>query len=80
MILAKTDLQALLQARHASPHAVLGMHPHRRGRSNGVVVRALVRHAEACAVAESGGDGLWPMTLLGPAFWQGWYNTSSPRR
>ncbi len=77
MILAKTDLQALLQARHASPHAVLGMHPHRRGRSNGVVVRALVRHAEACAVAESGGDGLWPMTLLAP---EGCFEVFIPKR
>ena len=45
VLLPKTDFHALLQARHASPHAVLGMHPHTKGRSAGVVVRALLRQA-----------------------------------
>ena len=52
MILAKSDLNALLQARHAAPHAVLGMHPLTRRRSKGVVARAFLREAVACEVVE----------------------------
>jgi 1,4-alpha-glucan branching enzyme len=43
------DLQALLQARHSDPHSVLGMHP----RTRGVVVRAFLKGASACAVVDA---------------------------
>ena len=52
MILSRTDLQALLTATHSAPHSVLGMHPHRRGRVPGVVVRALLRGVDACEVVD----------------------------
>lgn len=57
MIISKADLAALLHATHAAPHGVLGMHPHTRGRSQGVVVRALLRDAVTCAVVELEGKG-----------------------
>jgi len=50
--MTQDDLQALLEARHATPHSVLGMHPYVRGRSRGVVVRALLRGAVSCEVVE----------------------------
>ena len=54
MIISKADLAALLNATHSSPHAVLGMHPQLRGKSQGLVVRALLRDAVTCAVLEVG--------------------------
>ena len=52
MILAKTDLTALLEAMHATPHSVLGMHPVTYRRSPSLVVRAFLRGATACEVVE----------------------------
>ncbi|WP_199226778.1 1,4-alpha-glucan branching protein GlgB [Opitutus sp. ER46] len=52
MLLSKADLTSLLQAKHASPHSVLGMHPTRHGRSPGVVARAFVSGASACEVID----------------------------
>ncbi len=52
MIISKADLAALLNAKHAAPHGVLGMHPHTRGKSEGVVARALLREAVTCEVVE----------------------------
>ncbi len=66
MILSKTDFEALLQARHGAPHAVLGMHPCTHRRSRGLVVRALLRDAVACRVALDGEEasGALPMKLI----------------
>ena len=52
LIISKTDLAALLGAKHPTPHSVLGMHPLTYRRSHGVVVRALLRDATACEVIE----------------------------
>jgi 1,4-alpha-glucan branching enzyme len=57
VITSKSDLAALLNATHAAPHGVLGMHPVKRGRSQGVVVRSLVRDAVTCAVVELDAKG-----------------------
>ncbi len=54
MIISKLDLAALLLAKHASPHSVLGMHPLQRNRSQGVVVRAFLSGAQTCEVVELG--------------------------
>jgi 1,4-alpha-glucan branching enzyme len=56
-MLESSHLAALLEARHAAPHSVLGMHPVTYRRSKGVVVRALVAGAEKLEVVdlESGG-------------------------
>jgi 1,4-alpha-glucan branching enzyme len=52
VILAKTDLTALLEAMHPTPHSVLGMHPVTYRRSPSLVVRAFLRGATACEVVE----------------------------
>jgi len=75
VLIAKADLQSLLQARHASPHSVLGMHP----RKDGVVVRALLQGALSCEVAEPdapGAPGL-PMKRLAP---EGFFEVAIPKR
>jgi 1,4-alpha-glucan branching enzyme len=56
VIISKADLALLLQAKHATPHSVLGMHPLTRNRSCGVVVRAFLSGAAACEVVELGGQ------------------------
>jgi 1,4-alpha-glucan branching enzyme len=79
VIISKSDLTALIQARHASPHAVLGMHPHPRGRTPGLVVRALVSGAAGCEVVEAVAhpSEAWPMTRLAP---EGLFEVFIPKR
>ena len=77
VLLSKNDLHALLQARHASPHAVLGMHPTTKGRTAGVIVRALLRQAGQCAVVDVTSGEVWPMTSLAPA---GLFEVLIPKR
>jgi 1,4-alpha-glucan branching enzyme len=77
MIISKTDLDLLLHAKHPSPHAVLGMHPHVRGRSKGVVVRALALSASACAVVDVADGKRWEMKALAPG---GVFETFIPGR
>jgi len=57
---------ALLEARHALPHAVLGMHPIKHKRNQGVVVRAFLAGATACEVVELDAQPpkSFPMTRL----------------
>src|SRR3984893_14033436 len=43
MLLTQDELQSLIQAKHRSPHQLLGMHP--LGDGSGVVVRALLPNA-----------------------------------
>jgi len=52
VILSKADLHLLLEARHASPHAILGMHPVTRKKVKGVVARAFLRDVTACEVVD----------------------------
>jgi len=52
VILSKADLNLLLEARHASPHAILGMHPVTRRKVKGVVARAFLRDVTACEVMD----------------------------
>jgi len=75
VLIAKADLQSLLQARHADPHSVLGMHPSRQG----VVVRAFLQGAIGCEVAEPdapGAAGL-PMARLAP---EGFFEVAIPKQ
>jgi 1,4-alpha-glucan branching enzyme len=73
--ISKSDLKALLETKHSHPHAVLGMHPAKHGRTEGVVVRALVREAAECAVIDArnaatlmaGEAPRWAMSQLAPA-------------
>ncbi|HYD83242.1 MAG TPA: 1,4-alpha-glucan branching protein GlgB [Opitutus sp.] len=64
MIISTTDLADLLNAQHTSPHSVLGMHPMARGKTKGVVVRALLRNVENCAVVDVAAGEDWPMTSI----------------
>ena len=68
VLLSKTDLAALLEARHASPHSVLGMHPVTYRRSPSVVARAFLQGAAACEVVELDAEPAraHPMTRLAP--------------
>jgi 1,4-alpha-glucan branching enzyme len=76
VLVAKPDLKALLQARHAFPHSVLGMHPAVQRRSKGVVVRAFLPGARECAVVEEGVPAV-PMKLIAP---EGFFEVFVPRR
>ena len=53
------------------------MHPHRVGRTAGVVVRAFVRHSVACAVVDPASGEVWSMESLAP---EGFYECFIPRR
>ena len=66
MSISKTEIDQLLEARHTSPHSVLGMHPFKKGRSQGVIVRALVRGAEGVEVVDAVAHPTeaWPMKRL----------------
>ena len=72
--ISKIELKSLLEARHSQPHSLLGMHPVKQGRTEGVVVRALLRAAAECAVIDArdaaalmvGGAPRWPMRQLAP--------------
>jgi 1,4-alpha-glucan branching enzyme len=52
VIISTTDLTALIEARHAAPHSVLGMHPVLHKRTRGVVARACVSGAESCEIID----------------------------
>jgi 1,4-alpha-glucan branching enzyme len=79
VILSTADLKALLQAKHGTPHSVLGMHPIERRRSKGVVARALIRGATACEVVDLDAPkpSAFPMKLLAP---EGFFEVFIPRR
>ena len=53
MITPQADIQALLTARHSSPHAILGMHVFHRENTSGIVVRALLKDVIHCEVIDS---------------------------
>ena len=73
------DLQALLEARHASPHSLLGMHPWTYKRSHGVVARAMVRGAEQCEIVDLASEPWkkFPMTKIAP---EGVFEVFIPKR
>ena len=77
LVITPSELDALLHARHAAPHAVLGMHPCVKGGQRGLVVRALVREAARCAVVDTGRREAWAMTRLDEA---GMFEAFIPRR
>ena len=68
MTLSKNDAKDILQARHGSPHSVLGMHPFTSRRGPGLVVRAFLRDAAACDVVliSDSPPSVFPMDSLAP--------------
>jgi len=77
VILSKPELKAFLEAKHATPHDRLGMHPHTHARSHGLVVRAFLREAERCAVVEIDSGEAWAMTRLAD---EGFFEVFIPRK
>jgi 1,4-alpha-glucan branching enzyme len=75
--LTQAEIDALLRARETQPHARLGMHPRLRGKTHGLVVRALVREAHECAVVDLARDRVHPMTRLAD---EGLFEVWLPRR
>jgi 1,4-alpha-glucan branching enzyme len=66
VILPKAELASFLAAKHATPHDWLGMHPQLRGRSKGLVVRALVRGVASCEVVDLATEERFAMTRVAP--------------
>lgn len=81
MITSLDDIQALLLARHSSPHSVLGMHLHTQGEVTAVVIRAFLRDVIDCSVidldSKSASKKAYAMKRLNP---EGFFELRLPRR
>jgi len=68
VIIAKPEIEALLGARHSSPHSVLGMHRGTVRHAPALIVRALLREASACAVVlpDESPPAVVPLKRLAP--------------
>ncbi|HEX3728584.1 MAG TPA: 1,4-alpha-glucan branching protein GlgB [Opitutaceae bacterium] len=90
--MTKADLKALIEASHADPHSVLGMHPAEapkaRGKGKaaaaeaagrGLTVRAFLREAQSCEVVDMDAavPTAYPMERLAP---EGVFEAFIPRR
>ncbi|MCH8474561.1 MAG: 1,4-alpha-glucan branching protein GlgB [Opitutales bacterium] len=75
MILAKTDLQRLLEGKEANPHFYFGMHPHTKGRKKGQVIRCRLANAKRCLVVHAGKpteEGVELERITECGFFEGW--------
>ncbi|MDX2111893.1 MAG: 1,4-alpha-glucan branching protein GlgB [Verrucomicrobiota bacterium] len=52
MIIETSDYEAILQAAHTQPHAILGLHPATQRKQKGLVARAFLRDAVTCEVVD----------------------------
>jgi len=77
VIIPQDLLERFLNATASHPHDSLGMHPWKVGRVHGVVVRAFVSGASACAVVDPASGETWAMTRLAEA---GFYEVFIPKR
>jgi 1,4-alpha-glucan branching enzyme len=77
VIISKPELTSFLEARHATPHDLLGMHPLTHGRSQGVVVRAFLRGADGGYVIDASTGETWPMKRLAE---DGFFEVFIPRK
>jgi 1,4-alpha-glucan branching enzyme len=77
VIISKEDLQSFLEAKNGHPHALLGMHPVKEGKSSGVVVRAFLRNAAECDVVDVATDERFSMQRLSP---EGFFEAVIPGR
>jgi 1,4-alpha-glucan branching enzyme len=68
-------VQALLEARHPDPFAVLGPHE----TPDGIVIRALVPHAEQVTALPGDGPGEFPLMARGGGFFEGLVNQGKNR-
>ncbi len=79
MIIAKSEIEALLSARHPSPHSVLGMHRSTFRNAPSLVVRALLRDVVSCEVVlcDERPPAVIPLKRLAP---EGLYGAQLPGR
>ncbi len=77
MIITQTELDSFLKATNAQPHAHLGMHPLKKGKTAGVVARAFIRDAAKCEVVELAGEKRYSMEQLAP---EGFFEVFIPDR
>lgn len=77
--LTPAELASFIEARNACPHDFLGMRPFKKGRTQGVLVRAFIREAKACEVVDLGGKTApaAQMELLAP---EGFFEVLIPNR
>ncbi len=54
MIVSKNELDSITKVASRQPHGILGMHPHKKGKKGGIVVRAFLDDAKTCSVVEVG--------------------------
>ena len=76
VILSTAELASFIEAQNAAPHDFLGMRPHKVGRIQGVLVRAFLRDAKACAVVDLASGAAVEMELLAP---EGFFEVFIPK-
>ena len=77
VIISPAELASFIEARNACPHDFLGMRPHKKGRSQGVLVRAFIREAKACSVVDLAKNTDVEMEMLAT---EGFFEVFIPRR
>ncbi len=77
VIISPAELASFIEARNACPHDFLGMRPHKKGRSQGVLVRAFIREAKACSVVDLAKNTAVEMEMLAT---EGFFEVFIPRR
>ena len=72
VIISKSELASFIEAKNGNPHTFLGMHKVKKGRGQGVVVRAFVREAAKCVVVDLAGGESFELKQLAPeGFFEG---------
>ncbi|MCF3652006.1 1,4-alpha-glucan branching protein GlgB [Synoicihabitans lomoniglobus] len=77
MTLSPKQIDVLNNAQEASPHDVLGMHPAKRGKLSGLVVRCFIHGATGCDVVETATGKSFGMECLADT---GLFEVFIPRR
>ncbi|MFO1447640.1 MAG: 1,4-alpha-glucan branching protein GlgB [Opitutaceae bacterium] len=77
MIITQDLLDRFLHATASHPHDTLGMHPCKKGRTQGVVVRCFIRRCVACEVIDPQTKEGWAMDRLHDS---GFYEVFLPKR
>ncbi|MBL9195103.1 MAG: 1,4-alpha-glucan branching protein GlgB [Opitutaceae bacterium] len=77
MIISQDLLDRFLHATASHPHDTLGMHPCKRGRIHGVVVRCFIRRCVSCEVLDPATRESWTMEQLHES---GFYEVFLPKR
>src|SRR5258708_34549582 len=62
--MAESEVEKIIKAKHGQRHAWLGMPPCKKGRQQGIAVRALLSNAARCEVVELETGKTYPMEQL----------------